>query len=114
MVAAVGPVHARVSARRVGQPVPVGHTQDQIRGVRCGYRGCGDEQQAYRGFPLDCHRVGSCAEPGLGHPGCSPGPAGVHIVRMPEPRASIETVSGPLPAGSQQTAQEITERNSPR
>ena len=26
------------------------------------------------------------------------GPAGVHILRMPEPRASIETLSGPLPA----------------
>lgn len=51
---------------------------------------------------------------GLATPAAARGPAGVHIVRMPEPRASIETVSGPLPAGSQQTAQEITERNSPR
>ena len=56
------------AAQGVGQPVAPGHAPDQIRRVGAGYPGRSDEQRAYRGSAHDRHRVGSRAEPGLGHP----------------------------------------------
>jgi hypothetical protein len=45
----------------------------------CGHPGRGDEQRAHRGSPLNRHRVGSRAEPGLGHPDHRHAELGVHM-----------------------------------
>jgi hypothetical protein len=67
------------AARCVGQPVPAGHAPDQVRRVGCGHPGRGDEQRASRGSAHRRHRVGSGAEPGLGHPGHRDAELGVRM-----------------------------------
>ena len=77
------------AAQCVRQPVPAGHAPDQVRRVGCRHPGGSDEQRAHRGSAHDWHRVGSRAEPGLGHPDHWDAEFGVRM----------DTQAGP-PAGS--------------
>jgi hypothetical protein len=52
----------------VGQPVPVGHDPDQVRGAVCGHPGGRGKQRARRGSAHDRHRVGRSAELDLATP----------------------------------------------
>jgi hypothetical protein len=91
------------AAQCVRQPVPAGHPPDQVRCVGRGHPGGGDEQRACRGSAQDRHRVGSRAEPGLGHPDhrdvelgvrtrAQAGPPVFMSFRMPEPAPGVGTM----------------------
>jgi hypothetical protein len=70
--------------------VPVGHAPDQVRRVGAGHPGRRDEQGAYRGSAPDRRRVGSRAEPGLGHPDHRDAELGVRMCAQAGSAAGIQ------------------------